>query len=492
MNQRRISDMHRCNKTAIIAYGIITLALIAAYLIEVIKGSRTIGYYAVFCLLALLPFITCFVMYKKDRESERMKYVMSVGFNIFYWVIIFTTTSPVAYTYALLIATVLLCYNEEKLTLFYMIAVSVGNILYVIWAGIKGITTAEELPNIEIRIISLILFSVFLYMASLVVKQNNEAKMQQIEEEKEHTEKLMQQLMTVSERLTDDIHAVTEKMVILEISSSKTKNSMEEVAQGTSEAVDTIQVQLEKTEEIQQTVQSVTRASDNITEYVADTQRELEAAQNDIDNLIRHVQLSNEANANVSKELNELYMYTDQMQSIVQMINEVTDQTSLLSLNASIEAARAGEAGRGFAVVASEISSLATQTQQATVDITNLIANISRELEGVVQVINQMIHNAEEQNTVANNAADSFSKIAVKNGQVEKEALEMGRLVLDLTEANDLIVKGIETISAVTEEVTAHSNETLESTEENNMITSEVGSIVEGLNELVHELRMEE
>ena len=55
-----------------------------------------------------------------------------------------------------------------------------------------------------------------------------------------------------------------------------------------------------------------------------------------------------------------------------------------------------------------------------------------------------------------------------------------------------MIMRGIETISAVTEEVTAHSNETLESTEENNMITSEVGSIVEGLNELAQELRVAE
>lgn len=492
MNQRRISDMQRCNKTAIIAYSVITVALAATYLIEVIKGSRTIGYYAVFCLLALVPCIACIVIYKKDNESERMKYMLAVGFSIFYVFIIFTTTSPVAFIYALLIATILLCYNKEKLTLFYMIAVCASNILYVAWAGIRGQISSEELPTIEIRVIFLVLFAVFIYMASLVVKQNNDAKMQQIEEEKEHTEELMQQIITVSERLSDDIQVVTQKMEILEISSDKTKNSMEEVAQGTSEAVDTIQVQLEKTEEIQQTVQCVTVASDNITEYVEDTQRELEAAQNNIDNLIHHVQLSNEANENVSKELKELYMYTDQMQSIVQMINEVTDQTSLLSLNASIEAARAGEAGRGFAVVASEISSLATQTQEATVDITNLIDNISKELEGVVHVINQMVNNAKEQNVVASNTADSFSKIVVKNRQVENEAVEMSRLVLDLAEANALIMKGIETISAVTEEVTAHSNETLESTEENSMITSEVGSIVEGLNQLAQELRIEE
>lgn len=66
------------------------------------------------------------------------------------------------------------------------------------------------------------------------------------------------------------------------------------------------------------------------------------------------------------------------MHSIIELIDNITTQTSLLALNASIEAARAGEAGRGFSVVASEISNLATQTQDATVDITTLIENISK------------------------------------------------------------------------------------------------------------------
>jgi len=492
MNQGRISDMHRCNKMATIAYTVIVIALIAAYLIEVIKGSRTTGYYIAFCLLAVVPLIGCLLMYNRDNESEHMKYILSGGFGVFYLFIIFTTTSPVAFIYALLIAVVFLFYNDIRLTVGYMISVCVGNIAYVVWLAIKGQLTSEELPNIEIRVIFLIMYVVFIYLATKVMNQNNEAKMAEIEEEKERTEALMQQIMEVSERLTDDIQVVSEKMELLGMSADKTKNSMEEVAQGTGEAVDTIQVQLEKTEEIQQTVKRVTNASETITEHVEATSLELEAAQRNIDNLIHHVQMSNQANENVSKELDELYVYTNQMQSIVQMINEVTEQTSLLSLNASIEAARAGEAGRGFAVVASEISSLATQTQQATVDITNLIENISRELAGVVRVIEQMIRNAEEQNVVANDTADSFGKISVKNRQVAEEAEEMSQLVVELQAAHELNMRGIETISAVTEEVTAHSNETLESTEENNMITSEVGSIVEGLNQLAQGLRVAE
>lgn len=490
MNERRISDIFRCNKAAMIAYASTVAVLIVAYLIEVLKQSRTWGYYGVFCLLAIFPLVMCFIQYKRNPETNLVKYFMAVGFANFNIYIILTTTSEIAYVYALLIAVVLLCYNDIKLILFYMIVVCLTNVVQVAISGVKGQIASADLPDIEIRLISLVIFTIFIVMTAKVLNGNNAQKMAEIEEEKEKTEMLMGQILNVSERLTDDIQTVSEKMAMLGDSADKTKNSMEEVAQGTGETADTIQIQLEKTEDIQKTVEQVSASSENISDFVEATRMELDASQENIDALIHHVELSNQANENVSKELDDLYQYTDQMHTIIQTINSITQQTSMLSLNASIEAARAGEAGRGFAVVASEISNLATQTQQATVDISNLIGHINEELEGVVRVIKEMVQNAEEQNQVATNTAISFENIATKNQQVSDEAEALTQLVAELSEANSLIMQGIETISAVTEEVTAHSSETLESTEENQMITNEVGSIVEGLSQLAQELRM--
>ncbi|MBD8973399.1 MAG: chemotaxis protein, partial [Clostridiales bacterium] len=243
-----------------------------------------------------------------------------------------------------------------------------------------------------------------------------------------------------------------------------------------------------KTEQIQNTIKKVECSSDTIRQNMDETQRELAESERNINDLIGQVQISNEANENVSRELEKLYTYTNQMQSIVQMINDVTEQTSLLALNASIEAARAGEAGKGFAVVASEISALATQTQQATVNITNLINNISSELSQVVEVIHQMMKNVEVQNQATDNTARSFGQIAVCIEKVGNESRSLAHLVVELSDANSEIIRGIETISAATEEVTAHSSETLESSEENNSITGEVSTIVDQLHTLAQDL----
>lgn len=489
MNYKNLSDMQRANGTSVMAYALMDIVLVVCYLIEVIKEDRTIPYFIVFCALALIPMIACIIIYKKNHDSSIIPYLMSVGFTIFYLFIIFTTTSPVAYTYGFLIAILLISYNNVKLSVYYVTALTLGNIIQIAFTGFTSGIPKDSMPDIEIRIGSLILFSLYLYMTTIVSNKINRSRLEQVETEKERTKDMMQQILQIADQMNSSIQTVTEKMSILESTAEKTKFSMQEVAQGNNETVDSIQMQMEQTEEIQQSIQRVSESSISIIENIRSTQQELNDSQHSINDLIRYVNVSNEANENVSRELSELNEYTNQMQSIIDLINNITSQTSLLSLNASIEAARAGEAGRGFAVVASEISNLATQTQNATVDITTLIGNISNELAEVVKVIENMINNIQSQNEAANSTARNFENIAEKTEQVAASAGQMGQLVKELGSANEVIVKGIETISAVTEEVTAHSTETLNVSEENNAITIEVGHIINNLNEMANRLR---
>lgn len=482
------SGIARANTGSVITYGVLVAILEICYLIEVIKNSRTVGYFVVFSILALVPYFMCLFLYRADEEDQKIKYIMAIGFEIFYFFIIFTTTSPIAYVYAIMIAVILLSYDNIRLILGYMIGVCAGNIIAVGMEFAKGELVAADVANTEIRIASLILFTGFMTVGTLIADRNNQSRMEEMEKEKERTSALNEQILHVSGQITDNIQIVADKMEVLESSADKTKSSMEEVAQGTGETVESIQLQMEKTEQIQNTIKRVEYSSDTIRQNMDETQRELVQSQRNINDLIGQVQISNEANANVSKELEELYTYTNQMQSIVQMINDVTEQTSLLALNASIEAARAGEAGKGFAVVASEISALATQTQQATVNITNLINNISTELSQVVEVIHQMMKNVEVQNQATDNTARSFEQIAACIEKVEMESHSLEELVGELSDANGEIIRGIETISAATEEVTAHSSETLAASEENSNITDEVGEIVDQLHTLAQDL----
>lgn len=487
-NFQNYSDIKRSNISILLGYGLINVILVICYLLEVLKGSRTISYYIIFCILALLPFLVTVAEYKHNPESEKIKIMLPIGFGIFYCFIIFTTFSPVAYVYSLLIAALLICYGSPRLSALYMSATFLANIVQIVYGFFTNHYTSNDLPNIEIRIASYLLFSLYLIVSANNINTSNDKKLKTMEQDKEQISNMMNQLMAASKQLATSIGIVSEKMNILEASTNHTMASMQEVTQGTTDTAESIQLQLEKTNQIQHTIEQVKNRSSVMTEALEDTRAELNSSRENIDTLIDRTKISNDANENVSKELEELNTYTVQMHSIIELIDNITTQTSLLALNASIEAARAGEAGRGFSVVASEISNLATQTQDATVDITTLIENISKELEEVIRVIAQMIENAKEQNKAASNTAKSFSAIADKTTMVYEEAAQMKSIVAELTNANNIIASGIETISAATEEVTAHSNETYEITSENTKTTAEIGRIIEELDQMTKDL----
>lgn len=481
-------ELQKCNFVSVLCLGIMDIILVLCYLIEVIKGDRTIAYYVAFCFLALFPLILCIVAYRRDSSTNSIKYILPIGFLVFYFYVIFTTTSPVAYVYAFMLGAILVCYSNIKLSNMYTIAVSIGNVALVAYKALSHQITAQELPTLEIQVASVFLFSGYIYLSTSTLKKNNDARLAEIEQEKGRQMEMTERILAVSERMTNDINGMVKQVASLEEIASANVIAMQEVSSGNNEAADSVQMQMTKTEEIKQSIEQVSKASEGIVNNVKNTKVQFDSSQTNIDRLIEHVNISNEANANVSNELKELNAYTNQMQSIIELINNITSQTSLLSLNASIEAARAGEAGRGFAVVASEISNLAVQTQDATVDITALINNISNELKQVVGVIEEMIENANDQNEAAHNTAQSFGEIVKQTEQIYVQAEGMSAMVRDLNKANEEIMRGIETISAVTEEVAGHSQETYDSSSKNQTIVEELSTAMDGLSASAREL----
>lgn len=484
-NQR---EMERNNRFVIIGYTIYNIVLLACYVIEVVKKSRTIGYFLIFAALSLIPLVCMHVIYRKDPSSRYVRLVLGIGYAIFYSFTVFTTYSPVAFVYGILISLFVLVYGDVTYTKRMGWGLFIINVVNVAYMQIQGKISSEDLPNVEIRIGFVALYLIFMVFMSNTMLKNNNDKLAKIEEDRQRVSDMLNQIMEISARMTGNINVVSEKMDDLENSFVKTKDSMVEVSNGTNDTADSIQSQLMKTEEIQDFVRKVEVVTSQIEQGMEDANAEVSSGRDKIDELINQVQVSDDASKQVSAELDKLSEYTGQMQSIIELIDGITSQTSLLSLNASIEAARVGEAGKGFAVVASEISNLADQTQNATVDITDLIDNISRELESVVKVINYLMDNSKLQGIAATETASSFETIASRTGDIQQQIEELSGLVSELASSNEAIVESIQTISAATEEVTAHSTVTLECSEENTTIVGDVGTVVEELQSLAERL----
>lgn len=487
-NKFQMSDHAVANQTLLRCFIIISAVLDVAYLIETFKGSRTIGYFLVFLIIDLIPLLISIILYQRNRDDDKIRLIISYGFAILYAFVIFTTTSVLAFVYVLPMMIALTAYSNRKFVLRIGLGVLVLNIIDIVY---KFMTEKDKLPDsatLEIRVAVVLICCIFLVMVTKSISHVSQRKIDAADSAKNQSDTLLEKTMNISSEMATLIDSANEKMESLHEALSQTMESMQEISVGTADSVDAVQNQIIQTEEIQKHIKNVENISQGITEDIKDSDKEIVAGHNNLDELLAQVEQTNLAGERASEELAVLSKYSEQMETIISVIENVTGQTSLLSLNASIEAARAGEAGKGFAVVAAEISSLANQTNDATTEITTIIQNISGELSTVVKVIGQLVENNRLQGEKANLTANSFEGIERSSEHIQSQSKTLASAVTELANANSGIIDNIQTISSITEEVTAHSNITHENSEKNDKTASEVVELVNRLQELAQEL----
>lgn len=489
MNKEQAFDGAKAmNKVAIVCHAVIVVVLELAYLLEVVKGSRSMGYYLIFSLFALLPLIAEFIFYYKDPVDERLKYLISGGYTLFYIFVVITTTNVIAFTYIIPILSVIVLYSDVRLCALVSGAGVAINIVFVAYQAVSGNVRAEDMATYEIRILLLVLVSIFLGQATSTLEKINQAKLEELDREKDNVSELLDKVMVISGQMSNGILDVAQQMRELGEAVSETRNAMQEVSSGTNETAESMQNQLGKTEEIQNHIGQMADVMTTISESMSDAKDSVRLGRENLDELRRQMESTERAGRQVVEDMKELESYTSNMQTIIDMITSVASQTSLLALNASIEAARAGEAGKGFAVVATEISNLANQTQSATVNITDVIHSVSEKLKVAVTAVEDLMESNQKQNESAAQAADSFGRIAEGTDRVDEQSRRLDQAVKQLADANRVIVESIQTISAIMQEVSAHSQETFSVSENNTKIVTEVDRLVEKLSEQAQEL----
>lgn len=230
----------------------------------------------------------------------------------------------------------------------------------------------------------------------------------------------------------------------------------ESTAEGSSHAASAMQEQLQELEQLATAMNEMATTSTDMAgnaQGAAGAAQEADDATQQGSLVVSHTTESiNELSDRIDQAVSEVKALedaTDSIETVLQVINDIADQTNLLALNAAIEAARAGEQGRGFAVVADEVRTLAQRTQESTTEIRNMIEQLQAGAGSVAKAMglsketaSNTVSQAQEANIALERIRDAIQRISDMNMQIASAAEEQS-LVAEEINSNTVKIKDL-------------------------------------------------
>lgn len=298
-----------------------------------------------------------------------------------------------------------------------------------------------------------------------VVKESNDEIGLIIEKMKELTQSLgsiVGKIRNSSDTMSSNSYELNDTSSQTLAANNEISKAVEDVAEGSTGMAASISKINENLLEMSNETKDINASVDEIKNQTVAVQDSSKIMNDKIKSMQDSSHKMDEGISAISKRIETVNTTVDKVSNIVSVIEEISSETNLLSLNASIEVARAGDAGKGFAVVAQEIRVLSDNTNTELENIKQIISSLVEECRYCVQASGTIVEDNAKQKEEIKAVLDEFGSLDEQIQKTAEKADEIEELVTAMIELNDDITKSsnsLTDVSAATEEMNANIEE---------------------------------
>lgn len=450
----------KANKRGGVTWFILMIIVSVYYGIKVGTGKLDVGYFFMFFTVGWLSFIISKVLLKvKGEDNKNYKWMLGIGYLLFYSVIAWTSLDQVSYVFILPLLSILILYKDPKfikvmmwITLFILLS---SNMYKGLVKGMMDFVSSEECA-LEFAVV--ICCYVCTNMAIKHLVESDGALTASIKGNLARVVKTVEQVKIASNEVVDGVTVVRELADENKAGADEVVKDMRVLSDNNDVLNEKTVSSVDMTNVIDDQVRNVAGLMEQVVELI---NASVEHADTSAKDLVEVVDTTNKM-SELSKEVeNILADFKEEFNGVkdeTSTIDGITSQTNLLALNASIEAARAGEAGKGFAVVADEIRNLSNGTKESSGSIMQALSRLeetsAKMMDSIAQTIELIQLNIEK----VSNVNKSVTKITNDAATLGENIKIVDSAVKEVETSNKTLTDNMNQVGAVMNDMTESIN----------------------------------